>query len=511
MDCDVSARPPADGPAPRRRATPDKTGGAHPASDRDTPARRSGPRGSNGRAVRRSPSAKPLASDGTRQKPTGSAESRRADGPTRGDELSLEGLDLDLSEMGKVTDDPALGHAESTTRIDRVLSPCQELLEDALSRLNSGAGVLYGVDEHGLKVLGAVSVDVPDDLLVIERAATAGFESRRPLLARGRTFASGAQGAIAQGAPAPDSRAGNGHDREQLLVVPCTLQGDVAAVLVASRPGSASETVDADLQRLGPTVALGLAADRARIHFTLADRMSEAEGIRRQLEAYAVDLRSVFLSERARSDELGQALVELEETYEATVRGLAIAVESKDEYTGGHLYRVSRYGMTITAIVAPQHRDDPQFEYGFLLHDVGKLAVPDAVLLKSGALTEEEWEQIRAHPASGRTILERIPFLAGASEIVFCHHERWDGKGFPRGLSGEDIPLGARIFPIADAFDAMTTSRPYRKAIPIAEAREELVRGSGTQFWPDAVDAFMSIPIEELETVQRGTRGTSDW
>ena len=113
----------------------------------------------------------------------------------------------------------------------------------------------------------------------------------------------------------------------------------------------------------------------------------------------------------------------------------------------------------------PEHADDPQFEYGFLLHDIGKLAIPDAVLAKEGALTEAEWEQIRAHPAAGRNILARIPFLAGASEIVYAHHERWDGSGFPQGLVGDEIPLGARIFPLADAFDAMTTERPYRAAI----------------------------------------------
>ncbi|HXW39394.1 MAG TPA: HD domain-containing phosphohydrolase, partial [Acidimicrobiales bacterium] len=149
--------------------------------------------------------------------------------------------------------------------------------------------------------------------------------------------------------------------------------------------------------------------------------------------------------------------------------------------------------------------------YGFLLHDVGKLAVPDAILAKSGALTEEEWEQIRAHPASGRTILEGIPFLAGASEIVYCHHERWDGKGFPRGLQGDEIPLGARIFPIADAFDAMTTSRPYRDEMPMDYARREILNGSGTQFWPDAVAAFMSISTDELQSIRRDTLGSSGW
>jgi HD-GYP domain-containing protein (c-di-GMP phosphodiesterase class II) len=386
---------------------------------------------------------------------------------------------------GSLPDRPA-----ASSSLENVVAPCTEFLERAVSQLASPSAVLYAVEgPRRLTPLTSIGITDSAAILQAERAALAGIEASRPLLASGKI--------------AEDSR--------RLLVVPCRISSDVVAVLVVSRPYEDAELVEEDLAKLGPTLEVALAADRARIHMTLEKRMSEAEGVRRQLEAYAVDLRSVYLSERARSEELGRALLELEETYEATVRGLAIAVEAKDEYTGGHLFRVSRYGMTMTAIVAPEHRDDPQFEYGFLLHDVGKLAVPDAVLAKTGTLTEEEWEQIRAHPVSGRTILEGIPFLSGASEIVYCHHERWDGKGFPRGLEGDEIPLGARIFPIADAFDAITTSRPYRDAMPMEHARREIVNGSGTQFWPDAVDAFMSISVDELEQIRRDTLGSSGW
>jgi ribonuclease P protein subunit RPR2 len=395
-------------------------------------------------------------------------------------------LALQLSVTSEESDTERLAR-----RMGSVLAPCQELLEEALERLGGTTGVLYGVEgPRQLSLLGSCGMTAGNDEPVIERAAMAGLEASRPLVVGGR----------------PGIR-----EAERFLVVPCFLQGDTAAILLVGRTSESTAYVEQDLAKLGSTTSIALAADRARIHFTLEHRLAEAEGMRRQLDAYAVDLRSVYLSERARSEELGRTLVELEETYEATVRGLAIAVEAKDEYTGGHLFRVSRYGMAMTAIVAPAHRDDPQFEYGFLLHDVGKLSVPDAVLTKSGALNEEEWDFIRAHPASGRTILERIPFLAGASEIVYCHHERWDGQGFPRGLMGDEIPLGARIFPIADAFDAMTTSRPYRKAMPIEIARSELVRGSGTQFWPDAVDAFMSMQISDLEEIRSRTLGASGW
>jgi ribonuclease P protein subunit RPR2 len=270
--------------------------------------------------------------------------------------------------------------------------------------------------------------------------------------------------------------------------------------------GRSMSGVEADGSTL---LALGLAVERYRVQLILEESLAEAEAIRRQLDAYAVDLRSTYLAERDRSQELANALRELTQTYEFTVRGLAIAVEAKDEYTGGHLHRVSRYGMAITAVVAPDHSEDPQFEYGFLLHDVGKLVVPDAVLMKDGPLDEIEWAMIKGHPEAGRTILDKIPFLAGANEIVHAHHERWDGTGYPRGLKGEQIPLGARIFPLADVFDAMTTTRPYRSAMSVEAARLEVQNGSGTQFCPEAVDAFMSIPVEELDLVRCAVRPDS--
>jgi HD-GYP domain-containing protein (c-di-GMP phosphodiesterase class II) len=129
--------------------------------------------------------------------------------------------------------------------------------------------------------------------------------------------------------------------------------------------------------------------------------------------------------------------------------------------------------------------------------------------MKDGPLDEIEWAMIRGHPEAGRTILDKIPFLAGANEIVHAHHERWDGKGYPRGLRGEEIPLGARIFPLADVFDAMTSTRPYRVALSIEAARLEIQSGSGTQFCPDSVDAFMSIDVEELELVRIAVRPDS--
>jgi ribonuclease P protein subunit RPR2 len=288
-----------------------------------------------------------------------------------------------------------------------------------------------------------------------------------------------------------------------IMALPLTSEGEVVGVLVVAFDSEPRDTFEVICKRVGPLLLLALLVDRERIRAELERHRDHAGAVQSQLEAYAVDLRATFRAERERALELARALDELAGTYRATVRGLAIAVEAKDEYTGGHLQRVARYGLAVTAVVAPEHLHDPQFEYGFLLHDVGKLTVPDAVLTKPGKLTPEEWAVMRQHPEAGRSILADIPFLAGAREIVYAHHERWDGQGYPRGLAGEEIPLGARIFPLADAFDAMTSDRPYRRALPFEVALEELRNGSGSQFWADAVDAFLGVDHEELLAVQR--------
>lgn len=248
-----------------------------------------------------------------------------------------------------------------------------------------------------------------------------------------------------------------------------------------------------------------LALERAIIQGAPGDRTTDMELAQRQMEAYALDLRGTFAAEKERAGQLADALAELEQTYLATVSGLAAAVEAKDAYTAGHIVRVTRYGLMMMGIAAPDEAQDRQYEYGFLLHDVGKLAVPDAVLGKDGPLTEEEWEVMRLHPETGRRILDGIPFLALAKEIVYAHHERWDGKGYPLGLKGDQISLGARIFPIADSFDAMTTDRPYRKAMSTDDALAEIRGGSGSQFWPAAVEAFLGISVERIEEVRYGS------
>jgi len=220
---------------------------------------------------------------------------------------------------------------------------------------------------------------------------------------------------------------------------------------------------------------------------------------RAQLRAYAEDVRNSYTRELRRSQQL-------KDTYLATVKALAAAVEAKDDYTGGHIQRVHALGMLLARAIVPQEAGDAQLACGFLLHDVGKLAVPDAVLNKPGPLDADEWDLMRQHPGRGAKILATIPFLDRALEVVRHHHERWDGTGYPTGLHGEEIPLWARIFAVVDTVDAITSDRPYRAGRPLEVALEELRAGSGAQFDPACVAAFERLDREAVERLldQRG-------
>jgi HD-GYP domain-containing protein (c-di-GMP phosphodiesterase class II) len=229
--------------------------------------------------------------------------------------------------------------------------------------------------------------------------------------------------------------------------------------------------------------------------------------LRRGIDASAVDCTDV--AELGRSRELTAALAGLEETYmpggggSFEIPSTATAADAaKDERAGRQLRRVCRYATMLTAVVAPEHVGDPQFLYGFLLHDVGMVSVPDSVLANPAALTDAEWALMKGHPEFGRSLLDPVHSLDDALQIVHAHHERWDGRGYPRGLAGDEIPLGARILALCDSFNAMTQERPYRAASSVADARREIYRGSGGQFWPLAVDAFLSFGVSELEDVR---------
>jgi HD-GYP domain-containing protein (c-di-GMP phosphodiesterase class II) len=175
------------------------------------------------------------------------------------------------------------------------------------------------------------------------------------------------------------------------------------------------------------------------------------------------------------------------------MKSLAHVVEAKDPTTRGHLDRTAHYGLALTREVDPELAARPEVAHGFFLHDIGKVGIPESILCKPGPLTELEWVVMRSHPTQGARIVEPIPFMGDAVDIVRSHHERWDGEGYPRGLRGEEIPLAARIFAIADSFDAMTSDRPYRSALEPEQAVDEIRRGAGTQFDPRCVRAFEDL------------------
>jgi HD-GYP domain-containing protein (c-di-GMP phosphodiesterase class II) len=223
----------------------------------------------------------------------------------------------------------------------------------------------------------------------------------------------------------------------------------------------------------------------------LAETQREAADRQRQLERYARDLRETFKRERAGARELAQS-------YRATVQALANAVEARDAYTGKHAERVAAYGLEIGRAIDGRMIQRPEIEFAFLLHDIGKVAIPDTILFKSTGLNEQEYALMSRHPVIGFEILRDIDFLGDAKLVVLHHHERWDGRGYPTRLSGDEIPLAARIFAVADALDALTTDRPYRPAASFDHARAELRAHAGTQFDPKIIAAFEQVPAERF-------------
>ncbi len=208
-----------------------------------------------------------------------------------------------------------------------------------------------------------------------------------------------------------------------------------------------------------------------------------------------VQLRRAHDELKAAHSEVSAAVDSLGRAYDGTLRSLVAALDARDSETRGHSERVADLttGVALEMGFRPDSREWRDLQWGALLHDVGKIAIPDHVLRKPSALSDADWETMRGHPLSGYEILRVVEFLAPAADIVLAHHERYDGCGYPRGLAGDGIPLGARIFAVADAFDAMTSHRPYRSALPPEEALAEILRHSGSQFDPAVVRAFLSL------------------
>ncbi|HEX8284236.1 MAG TPA: HD domain-containing phosphohydrolase [Pyrinomonadaceae bacterium] len=204
-----------------------------------------------------------------------------------------------------------------------------------------------------------------------------------------------------------------------------------------------------------------------------------------------------------RTEELDGAVRSLGEAYRTTLKALVAALETRDLETHGHSERVVSFSLRLGQEFGLDEGRMRSLEFGSLLHDIGKIGVPDAILRKPARLTEEEWLEMRLHPVHGQQILNGIEFLEGASRVVAQHHERWDGSGYPAGLRGEEIDLNARIFAVADAFDAITSDRVYRAGRTYEAALAELERCAGRQFDPRVVEAFGRVPREEWERLRR--------
>ena len=203
-----------------------------------------------------------------------------------------------------------------------------------------------------------------------------------------------------------------------------------------------------------------------------------------------------------RTTELDQALNSLEDAYRSTLKALTAALETRDLETHGHSERVVSYSMRLGREYRLDSQHTKSLEFGSLLHDIGKIGVPDLILRKPAKLTPEEWVLMRQHPSHGQQILRGIQFLEGAARVVAQHHEQWDGSGYPLGLRGEEIDICARIFSVADAFDAITSNRVYRKGKPYLAAAEELDAWAGKQFDPKVVEAFHRVPPQDWDNLR---------
>jgi response regulator RpfG family c-di-GMP phosphodiesterase len=200
--------------------------------------------------------------------------------------------------------------------------------------------------------------------------------------------------------------------------------------------------------------------------------------------------------------EIEKLYSDLQESYENTLQALVTALDFRDNETQGHSWRVVEYSVLVAERMGVGEPELTWIRRGAILHDVGKIGIPDAVLRKPGKLTDKEWGEMKKHPEMGYRMLHHIPFLGPALDIVLSHQERWDGTGYPQRLRGEAIPLGARIFAVVDTFDAMTSDRPYRPALTIEDAANEIRRCSGEQFDPRVADAFLSIATDRWREIR---------
>ena len=231
--------------------------------------------------------------------------------------------------------------------------------------------------------------------------------------------------------------------------------------------------------------------------------------VRRALETHRLRVENLLYQSNLeslvdqRTKELRASIAELERSYDVTLEALGDALDLKDAETEGHSKRVTAFAIQIARAMRLDEQTIRVLARGAFLHDIGKMAIPDAILRKPDHLTAEEKEVMKEHSYLGYKMLRKIPFLADAAEIVYAHQEHWDGGGYPRGIKGDEIPLGARIFAVADTLDAITSDRPYRAARSVNAARDEIAAWSGRQFDPVVVDLFLAIPASVWDDLHR--------
>ena len=229
-------------------------------------------------------------------------------------------------------------------------------------------------------------------------------------------------------------------------------------------------------------------------------RALENRRLKVENRTYQTNLESLV---KARTDQLQATVRELERSYDMTLEALGDALDLKDAETEGHSRRVTAFTIAIAKNMGLPQEQIPTIARGAFLHDIGKLAIPDAILRKPGKLTPDEMSIMQEHCYKGYQIVRKIPFLADACDIIYSHQEKYDGTGYPRGLKGKEIPLGARIFSVADTLDAITVDRVYRPKQTYQAARDEIKRWSGRQFDPDVVNAFLEMPEKLWEDLRK--------
>jgi len=232
------------------------------------------------------------------------------------------------------------------------------------------------------------------------------------------------------------------------------------------------------------------------------ERAIHKQWLEQQVENYRENLEEMVCK---RTVELQNALAQVEQSYAGTLDALGAAIDLRDGQTAGHSRRVGLYAFRMLTEMHGTPQQLQSLAMGALLHDIGKLAIPDAILLKPGALTEAERKIMQGHVRIGYDLVKRVPFLADAAEIILTHHERWDASGYPRGLKGPNIPLNARIFAVVDTVDAMMSDRPYRSGVPFQDARNEIERQAGIYFDPEVVRVFLSISTGTWEAIREQT------